>query len=360
MSRRAARLAVARGARGRAGPRRAGVRAQRRRHRRRRRAAARARRQPAGHRAADVRLRRPLRGLLPRHHPAPRRADHRRPGEPGRPALRARRQHRARQPRPPGRLRHRRPRRRAYRIVWHYRATDEQRTTTISYRVIDAVVAYDDVLDVGWGVWGDQWEFDLDHLSAELHQPGARPRRPALPGLGPLVDDEGESRVDGETVARRQATLEAEDVRSGTAVELRVTMPRDPAGALPGGPPRRGRGPAADPRVRAGARRRLQLALEPVQALRRRPRLAARAGDRALAWLLVLLLIWLARERETGVPEYLPEPPDDAAPGARLRARPRGRQQRPTRCSRRCSTWSTAATTRPARRPPRTRSSTWR
>ena len=32
------------------------------------------------------------------------------------------------------------------------------------------------------------------------------------------------------------------------------------------------------------------------------------------AWLLVGLLAWLARERDAGVPEYLPEPPDDATP----------------------------------------------
>jgi uncharacterized membrane protein len=37
-------------------------------------------------------------------------------------------------------------------------------------------------------------------------------------------------------------------------------------------------------------------------------------GIAALAWLIVLLLAWLARERDSGVPEYLPEPPDDATP----------------------------------------------
>jgi uncharacterized membrane protein len=37
-------------------------------------------------------------------------------------------------------------------------------------------------------------------------------------------------------------------------------------------------------------------------------------GIAAIAWLIVLLLSWLARERDTGVPEYLPGPPDDASP----------------------------------------------
>ena len=34
------------------------------------------------------------------------------------------------------------------RIVWHHKASDEERTFDVSYRVVDAVVAYDDVLDV--------------------------------------------------------------------------------------------------------------------------------------------------------------------------------------------------------------------
>ncbi len=72
-----------------------------------------------------------------------------------------------------------------YRVVWHYRASDEQRTYDLSYRVIGGAVAYDDVIDVGWTVWGDQWDFDLDHLSASLDQPAARSRQPRLSRLGP-------------------------------------------------------------------------------------------------------------------------------------------------------------------------------
>ena len=43
----------------------------------------------------------------------------------------------------------------AYRIVWHYRAMDEQRTFTVSYRMKGLAVAYDDVVDVYWQAWGD-------------------------------------------------------------------------------------------------------------------------------------------------------------------------------------------------------------
>ena len=52
------------------------------------------------------------------------------------------------------------------RIVWHHKASDESRTFTIRYRVVGALVAYDDVRDLEWKVWGDQWPFDLPTLRA--------------------------------------------------------------------------------------------------------------------------------------------------------------------------------------------------
>jgi hypothetical protein len=115
------------------------------------------------------------------------------------------------------------------RIVWHYSATDEQRTTVLSYRVRNAVVAYDDVLDIGWAVWGSQWDFDLDHLTASF-------ANPLLNRADPLYRVWGHPRdVEGHTVrGEGRATLEADDVDSGTAVELRVTMPRDPTLPYPG------------------------------------------------------------------------------------------------------------------------------
>ena len=155
------------------------------------------------------------------------------------------------------------------------------------------------------------------------------------------------------------ATLEAEDVPSSTAVELRVTVPRtrDRTSAAPAagqgdglrkilaeeqeldddynsfanrrsaGSPTMA-GPGADPRgARGAAASRL-----------RRSRASARAS----------------------APEYLPAPPDDASPALAYGLAHEGGDSAPTRCSRRCSTWSTAATTRPLERRPRTRSSTSR
>ena len=70
------------------------------------------------------------------------------------------------------------------RIVWHYRATDEARTFTITYRMTGLAVAYDDVVDVYLKVWGDEWAVGLDHLESRMILPDWRsPGR--RPGVGP-------------------------------------------------------------------------------------------------------------------------------------------------------------------------------
>ena len=198
-----------------------------------------------------------------------------------------------------------------YRIVWHYRATDEERTTTISYRVTNAVVAYEDVLDIGWAVWGDEWDFDLDHLNARFTNPALDPADPRnlYRVWGHPRDVEGET-VRGEGVA----TLEASDVESGTAVEFRVTMPRDPAKRYPAA--RVGEGEGL-PGILASEQ---ELDDDFNSAWNQFKRFVAEhaflvsLGIAAIAWLVVFLLSVLARERDAGVPEYLPEPPDDASP----------------------------------------------
>ena len=60
----------------------------------------------------------------------------------------------------------------AYRIVWHYRARDEQRIFTVSYHLSGLAVAYDDVVDVYWQAWGDEWQEPLDSLDAAMNLPG--------------------------------------------------------------------------------------------------------------------------------------------------------------------------------------------
>ena len=59
------------------------------------------------------------------------------------------------------------------RVVWHYRASDEVRTFTVSYRMTGLAVAYDDVVDVYLQVWGDEWKVDLDQIEAVMRLPGS-------------------------------------------------------------------------------------------------------------------------------------------------------------------------------------------
>lgn len=202
-----------------------------------------------------------------------------------------------------------------YRIVWHYRATDEQRTTEISYRVNDAVVAYDDVLDIGWGVWGQEWDFDLDHLTASFTNPALDPDDPLYRVWGHVVDVDEAQRIDGETDRGvGVATLDADDVDSGAGVELRVTMPRDAAKTYPAARHESGEGL---PEILAFEQDLTDDFNSPWNRFKRfvsKHALALALAIAAVAWLLTLLLILLARERKASVPEYLPEPPDDATP----------------------------------------------
>ncbi len=202
-----------------------------------------------------------------------------------------------------------------YRVVWHYRATDEERTFELSYRVAGVVVAYDDVLDIGWAVWGDEWDFDLDHLTASFTNPALDPDDPLYRVWGHVVNVDAAERIDGETVrGAGMATLEADDVDSGAGVELRVTMPRDPAQNYPAARHEEGDGL---PAILAFEEDLTEDFNSPWNRFKRfvaKHAFVAALGIAAIAWLLAGLLLWLTRERRTGTPEYLPEPPDDARP----------------------------------------------
>jgi uncharacterized membrane protein len=195
------------------------------------------------------------------------------------------------------------------RIVWHYRASDEQRTYAISYRVIDAVVAHDDVIDVGWTVWGDQWGFDLEHLTATFIDPALDPADDAYRVWGHPREVEGETvRADGE------ATLEAGDIDSGTAVEMRVTAPRTPGQNVSGA--RVESGPGL-PAIVAAEQELDDEFNAPWPTFKRwvaDNAVAIALALFALAIVAVIVLRMLARERSASTPEHLPEPPDDASP----------------------------------------------
>jgi uncharacterized membrane protein len=59
------------------------------------------------------------------------------------------------------------------RIVWHYSALNERRTFTVRYLVTGQTKVYDDVAEVNWKVWGDEWSTDLETLEAGLTIPGS-------------------------------------------------------------------------------------------------------------------------------------------------------------------------------------------
>jgi hypothetical protein len=58
-------------------------------------------------------------------------------------------------------------------VAWHFVATDEQRTFTVSYVLHGYIRAYRDVDNLYLQVWGKQWTVPLDRLTATIELPGA-------------------------------------------------------------------------------------------------------------------------------------------------------------------------------------------
>ena len=102
------------------------------------------------------------------------------------------------------------------RIVWHYRASFEQKRFRVAYRLRGVAIAYDDVVDVNLKVWGDEWEVELDQLTSTLIAPGEIVR-----AWGHPVAVRGDVTLDGD-----RAELRAIDIPAGQFVELRALIPR--------------------------------------------------------------------------------------------------------------------------------------
>jgi uncharacterized membrane protein len=191
-----------------------------------------------------------------------------------------------------------------YRVVWHYSAADETRAFELTYRVTGATKVYDDVVDVAWNVWGSQWDFWLDNLDAEIaaasdtapEQAWVRPR-----SLG----------VDPEVGA--DASVAIDRVPEGEAVGFRAVFPRNAISSTGGAKVEAGDGLAKIEDEEA--------ALDDHYGTI--DKLENFATDNALLLSLIVAaaaltataaLVLAARERDTGVPEYLPEPPEDVPP----------------------------------------------
>ena len=111
----------------------------------------------------------------------------------------------------------------AYRIVWHYRASDEERTFTVRYRLSGLAVAYDDVVDVYWQVWGDEWQEPLDSLEATAVLPGDA-EKGDVKVFGHPASVSGKTSLGPDEVS---PSLVAKDVPAGQFVEMRVVFPRE-------------------------------------------------------------------------------------------------------------------------------------
>jgi uncharacterized membrane protein len=120
-----------------------------------------------------------------------------------------------------------------YRIVWHYDQNGGTRTFDLVYRVVDAATIHDDVVDVSWTVWGDQWDFWLNDLNAEISaQSGVAPEqawlRPRSLGADVEVGD--------------AATVSVDRVPEGENVGFRAVFPRDAISSTGGAEVESGKG----------------------------------------------------------------------------------------------------------------------
>ena len=102
-------------------------------------------------------------------------------------------------------------------------ATDQQRTFTVSYRLSGLAVAYDDVVDVYWQAWGEEWQEPLGSLVATMTLPGD-PRKGEVKVFGHPASVNGQTSLGPD---KASPTLVAIDVPAEQFVEMRVVFPRE-------------------------------------------------------------------------------------------------------------------------------------
>ena len=195
------------------------------------------------------------------------------------------------------------------RIVWHYRAQNEERRFRVHYRLRGVPTAYDDVVDVNLRVWGDEWEVGLDQLTATVVAPGD-----VLQAWGHPVGVRGDVTLDGNRV-----NLRALRIPAGQWVELRTLVPRRFFTSTAGMKVAGGLGlEAIRAEEREGAaayerdRRRIDDALDNLGAT-----LAKLLAFALLPALAVIGFVWWRWGRERGTSydrEYEQEPPTETQP----------------------------------------------
>jgi uncharacterized membrane protein len=107
------------------------------------------------------------------------------------------------------------------RVVWHHSSQDELRTFELVYRMTGVVTVYDDVADLLFQVWGDQWEVSADRVTAEVILPDGANQGEVLVWGHPYGIDGETSLGDGGV----SPTLEARNVPPHSFVEIRVAFP---------------------------------------------------------------------------------------------------------------------------------------
>ena len=56
-------------------------------------------------------------------------------------------------------------------VTWRYKASNEKRTFTLSYKVNDVVLVHEDVAELYWKFIGDAWEVHSENILIELYLP---------------------------------------------------------------------------------------------------------------------------------------------------------------------------------------------
>lgn len=109
------------------------------------------------------------------------------------------------------------------RVVWHHSSNDELRTFELVYRMSRVVTVYDDVADLQYKVWGEQWEVGADLVEAEVILPDGATEGEVRVYGHPYGIDGRTSRGDDEV----SPSLQARDVPPHRFVEIRVLFPPD-------------------------------------------------------------------------------------------------------------------------------------
>lgn len=116
------------------------------------------------------------------------------------------------------------------RVVWHHSSQDETRTFELAYRMTGVVTVYDDLADLLYQVWGDQWEVGADVVDARVILPSGAVEGDVKVYGHPYG-------IDGETFLGDDGVspgLEARSVPPHRFVEIRVVFPPDLLGSRDG------------------------------------------------------------------------------------------------------------------------------